>query len=63
MHTLTPDEIRRTRGKESQPAFAARLGTDPGTVSGWENGHHQPNRFYASKLRRMATRRKVLVAS
>ena len=58
---LTPDQIRRIRGEDTQPEFALTLGHPAlvTTISRWENGHVKPSRVYDRILRQAAQSRGI----
>jgi len=51
---MTPEQIRATRGEETQAEFARRVGCTIPTLSRWENGHRAPAAYYEKRLRQIA---------
>ena len=56
----TPHLIKRLRGKRTQAAFGALLGTSKNTVWRWEAGQACPDMHYAARLSALAERERFL---
>jgi transcriptional regulator with XRE-family HTH domain len=56
----TPHLIKRLRGKRTQAAFGALLGTSKNTVWRWEAGQAHPDVHYAARLSELAERERFL---
>ena len=49
----TPEEIKALRGDLQQAEFAALVGVQPPTVSGWENGRRHPGPAAVIRIREL----------